>query len=173
MIGEMKRELILIGYPMQSGKLVYIISFISKPVKVIILSYSIFDISTLINLGRAKPIEVVRRCMFQIQDGVSFFPYFLVGHPLNFEKLSDLYYLNLLITHHSLNSLSTFQYITSQITILKQFSNESDVLYFRANNPWIGRVQCVTSSGMFFSRDLGQERLLQNVRKGSMETEHD
>lgn len=31
---------------------------------VIILSYSIFDISTLINLGRAKPIEVVRRCMF-------------------------------------------------------------------------------------------------------------
>lgn len=31
---------------------------------VIILSYSIFNTSTLINLGRAKPIEVVRRCMF-------------------------------------------------------------------------------------------------------------
>ena len=34
-------------------------------------------------------------------------------------------------------------------------------------------VQCLTSSGALFGRDLGQERVLQSIRRGNMETGHD
>ena len=40
------------------------------------------------------------------------------------------------------------------MTKLKQFSNEFDALYSRENNPWIEGVQCLTSSGVFFLRDV-------------------
>ena len=30
---------------------------------------------------------------------------------------------------------------------LKQFSNEFDILYSSKNNPWVGGVQCLISSG--------------------------
>lgn len=50
------------------------------------------------------------------------------------------------------------------MTELKQFSNESDVLYSRDKNPWIGRTQCIKSNGTLFSRDFGQEQILENVQ---------
>ena len=39
---------------------------------------------------------------------------------------------------------------------LKQFSIESDVLYWRENDPLIAGVQCLTSSRADFLRDLGK-----------------
>jgi len=39
-------------------------------------------------------------------------------------------------------------------------SEESGVLHSRENNPWIGGVQSLRSSGAFFPRDFGQEWLL-------------
>lgn len=59
------------------------------------------------------------------------------------------------------------------MTKIMQFGNELDVLYVRENNPWTGGVQCLTSSKAFFLRDLGQEQILQNLRRGSTDTEHD
>lgn len=47
-----------------------------------------------------------------------------------------------------------------QMAKLKQFTSELDVLYSEENNPQIGRVQCLTSSGALFPRDFGQEQIL-------------
>ena len=42
---------------------------------------------------------------------------------------------------------------------LKQFSNEIDAFNSRASNPWISGIQCLSSSGTLFLRDLGQEQV--------------
>lgn len=47
-----------------------------------------------------------------------------------------------------------------QMTRQKQLRNEFDVFYSGGNSPWIGSVQCLTSSGIRFPRDVGQERVL-------------
>ena len=52
---------------------------------------------------------------------------------------------------------------------LEQFSNKFDVLYSRENSPWIGAVQCLTST----SKKFGQEQVLQNVRRGYVEISRD
>lgn len=42
----------------------------------------------------------------------------------------------------------------------KKISVELNVLYTPENNPWIGRVQYLTSSGTHFPRDFGEKLVL-------------
>lgn len=44
-----------------------------------------------------------------------------------------------------------------QMTTIQQFSSELRDLYSKENNPWIGGVQGLTSSGTLFLRNSGQE----------------
>ena len=60
-----------------------------------------------------------------------------------------------------------------QMTKLKQFSDDFDLLYSRKNSPWIGRVRCLTSSGELFLRDFRQEWVLGNVRRGNISGQKD
>lgn len=60
-----------------------------------------------------------------------------------------------------------------QMTKLKQFSDDFDLLYSRENSPWIGRVRCLTSSGVLFLRDFRQEWVLGTVRRGSINGQKD
>ena len=43
---------------------------------------------------------------------------------------------------------------------LEQLNNDFYVLYLRENNPWIGGMQCLISSGALFPKDFGQEQIL-------------
>lgn len=47
-----------------------------------------------------------------------------------------------------------------QMTELKQFSKELDVLYSKKNNPWTGGVRYLTSSRVLLLRNFGQEGFL-------------
>ena len=60
---------------------------------------------------------------------------------------------------HSLELITIkLYYVSSQFEVVfkKKQTNRSDVLHSRGNNsPWIGKVQCLTSSGALFPIDLG------------------
>lgn len=53
-----------------------------------------------------------------------------------------------------------------------QFSDEFDIPYSRENYPWIGGAQCLKQERLFW-KDLGQEQVLQNARRGTVEIGHD
>ena len=50
--------------------------------------------------------------------------------------------------------------VNCQMPEIVEFSNKFDVLYSRENNPWIGGVKYLTSSGAFFPGGFGQEQAL-------------
>lgn len=54
----------------------------------------------------------------------------------------------------------------------KQLSNVFDVVLSRESSPWIGEVQCLTSSGTLFLRDLGKENFIE-IRRGDSKTKRD
>lgn len=61
--------------------------------------------------------------------------------------------------------------INCQMIKLKQFSNEFDLL-FKEKRPWIGVAQCLKSSDVLCTRDLGQAPSFPE-RRGNVETGHD